>query len=58
MYKCNHCGEEFEVPRTERQLMGEYFGDKAYENYEVCPECGSDEWDEKKNKGDLEDESI
>jgi hypothetical protein len=26
--------------------MGEYFGDKAYEEYEVCPRCKSEDWDE------------
>lgn len=53
MYKCNHCGEEFDTPRLQKYLMGEYFGDKAYENYEVCPRCMSEDWDEKRDEYDI-----
>lgn len=37
MYRCNDCGADFEKPKIERDDWEEYY---------VCPRCGSEELDE------------
>ena len=52
MYVCNHCGAMFEEPETERICLEDYygvggaFGNSNYGYIDVCPECGSDNFDE------------
>ena len=43
--KCENCGKVFDESemKTTRELVGEYHGHPAYENYGTCPECGSDD---------------
>lgn len=41
--KCRSCGCRFDHAEVRRELVGEYWGDKAYENVCVCPECRSEE---------------
>lgn len=46
MYYCQNCGAEFELPERRREDVGEYMGRTAYEDFYVCPSCGSDDVDE------------
>ena len=46
MYYCQNCGAEFERPDRCREDIGEYMGRTAYEDFYVCPSCGSDDVDE------------
>ena len=39
IYKCIYCGEEFDTPKTKKELLGEHFGRPYYEPYYVCPFC-------------------
>lgn len=48
MYYCQNCGAEFERPARCREAVGEYMGRTAYEDFEACPNCGSEEIDEMK----------
>lgn len=43
--KCEHCKRIFDNDEiiTERQYMGEFWGAPAYEDFDVCPYCRSDE---------------
>ena len=45
-YKCYDCGEEFDEPATRRELVGEFWGTPAYDNFDCCPRCRSDEIEE------------
>lgn len=42
-YKCYRCGYEFNEDEIEyrREYRGECWGQPAYEEVEVCPNCGS-----------------
>lgn len=42
MYFCNDCKEYFETPNRKLELMGEYCGQPAYDDFPSCPNCGSD----------------
>ena len=55
MFKCNDCNSTFHHPKTVRESMGEHFGFPSYEFFDVCPVCGSEDWDEL-NDWDDEDE--
>ena len=44
-YKCRYCGATFDTPRVERERY-EYWGAPAYEEWEVCPECGQGGFEE------------
>lgn len=48
MFKCNDCKEMFDTPEIRSENMGEFWGTPAYEQYGVCPICGSDDFDEMK----------
>lgn len=43
MYVCNDCGAEFESPKLDRERLGEYWGQPAWETWGSCPGCGSDD---------------
>ena len=43
MYKCCDCGREFDELCKKTELIGEYLGTPAYEEYNACPYCESDE---------------
>jgi RNA polymerase subunit RPABC4/transcription elongation factor Spt4 len=45
MIKCEHCKRIFDNNEiiTERQYMGEFWGSPAYDDFDVCPYCKSDE---------------
>lgn len=45
-YRCCECGEEFDTPDTSRECIGEFWGTPAYMDFDVCPRCGSDEFEE------------
>lgn len=45
-YKCNDCEAEFDGPREYSERVGEFWGAPAYETFCVCPECGSEDFDE------------
>lgn len=53
MYKCNHCGAEFDEP--ERMVLGIHQDEILI----VCPKCGDDRisylWDEPKRKENKEE---
>ena len=44
-YYCNNCGRfiEEEDLDTREECVGEFWGRPAYEKFDVCPHCGSDE---------------
>jgi predicted amidophosphoribosyltransferase len=42
MYKCSSCGEIFEEPEIVSEKVGEIGCQSAYQDYEVCPNCGED----------------
>lgn len=46
MYKCLDCGHVFETPDEFRENHGD--PGKGYESFGVCPECGSDDYEEVK----------
>ena len=46
LFRCNDCGHEFDIPDTEREYLGEFWGTPAFENVAVCPMCRSDEFEE------------
>jgi len=48
MFHCDNCGRDFEELKNEKEEMGEHFGFLAYESFNVCPCCGSDNWVESK----------
>lgn len=48
MYYCQNCGTEFERPDRRREAVGEYMGRTAYQDFDACPSCGSEEIDEMK----------
>ncbi len=50
MYYCEDCGAEFENPASYEETIGEFWGFPARETFYVCPECGSDRYDEVENK--------
>lgn len=45
MMICSNCGRVFREDESDfcRELVGEYCGQPAYQDYRVCPECHSDE---------------
>lgn len=49
MYKCNHCKEVFEKPKTIETTYEEEYGvsglfpDSHQLKYDVCPHCGEDD---------------
>lgn len=42
-YKCSDCGEIFDPDEagTSHELVGEFWGTPAYNDYVACPRCGS-----------------
>ncbi len=45
-FTCNNCGESFDDPVVDKELMGEYWGAPAYKITEwYCPFCGSKDID-------------
>lgn len=54
-YRCLECGEIFDEPDEIRENVGEFWGTPAYESFNVCPCCKSDEIEEV-DPADLEDE--
>lgn len=55
-YKCTNCGRLLDAQdlKEMRDYMGEFWGTPAYETFNVCPYCGSEELD--KYYGDYDDE--
>ena len=55
MYKCNVCDMEFDRPKVvrEKHRYG-FMGRALYENHDVCPCCGNDDFTEieEENKDD------
>ena len=43
--RCENCRAIFDEDEVEtrHEAVGEFWGQLAYDVYEVCPECGSDE---------------
>ena len=56
LYKCRDCGREFDEPGVDREY-GEYWGSPFTERFEVCPFCGSADFEENENLGDDEIEA-
>ena len=56
LFRCNDCGHEFEIPDTEREYRGEFWGVPAFENVAVCPMCRSDDFEEINESEDEERE--
>jgi DNA-directed RNA polymerase subunit RPC12/RpoP len=52
MYYCEECGAEFENPATYEETIGEFWGFPARETFYVCPECGSDMYDDERERED------
>lgn len=54
-YKCE-CGEIFDEDEAEtvREYVGEFWGQPSYNNYMVCPNCGSEYFEEYKESDDEE----
>lgn len=52
-YKCYECGAEFDEPATYRECMGEFWGTPAYEEFDCCPVCKSDDIEEVTNSEDM-----
>lgn len=47
MWKCYDCEAIFEEPATTYQEnVGDYWGAPAYETFDCCPKCKSDNIDE------------
>lgn len=46
MYKCLNCGETFSSPDSVRDFESEYFGRTVTHYMNVCPSCGSDDFEE------------
>lgn len=50
MYVCDNCGARFEEPEQERTTYEHYFGAEWSGGipyvYEVCPDCGSEDFEE------------
>ena len=44
MYRCNDCGDKFHIEDAEKrsECVGEFWGAPAYQEYSVCPYCGSE----------------
>jgi len=40
-----HIFDESEL-QYRRECVGEFWGMPAYQDIGICPECGTDEWDE------------
>lgn len=45
-YKCNECDAVFDEPDTYRECVGEFWGTPAYEEFDICPVCKSDDIEE------------
>lgn len=45
MYICEY-DHVFDDPETERDKIGECFGSPAYQDFEYCPVCGSENFGE------------
>ena len=45
MYQCECCGNVFALPKIIKESRGQCFGEPAYENVYVCPDCGSDDFE-------------
>lgn len=45
MFICMDCGHVFEEPRVEHERMADFWGAPAWEEFGVCPNCGSVEYD-------------
>lgn len=67
MYKCKKCNAEFEEPHTRTEVETVYsHGEKQiYYNYNECPDCGSEDFEEyygedeiEENEEEEEDENI
>lgn len=43
MWKCYDCGAIFEEPATYQENVGDYWGAPAYESFDCCPNCKSDD---------------
>ena len=55
MYFCLDCEEYFEEPRMEKEFHSELngMGGRTYEEYGVCPKCGSEDIEECRDKCDI-----
>lgn len=47
-YYCKDCGSYFDDLKKVSENRGECHGFPATETYDVCPCCGSDDWEEEK----------
>lgn len=56
MYKCNCCGEEFDIPHMYYEPHG--FTDGLYEVMYCCPFCGGDYSVVDPDEVDTEDEEV
>lgn len=47
-YRCYNCGKIFDESDAgvESECVGEFWGSPAYNNYNVCPACNSEDIDE------------
>lgn len=41
-YLCKTCNNEFDDPRIDREMLGYMGSAPAYQEYEVCPYCGTE----------------
>lgn len=46
MYKCQNCQEMFDSPNAVLDSDSEYWGRRVHHYTSVCPNCGSDDFEE------------
>ena len=46
MYRCSRCGQTFDSPDTVVDFFSEAWGRQVKHYTSVCPNCGSDDFDE------------
>ena len=58
MYRCCNCDEVFDEDEfeTSHECVGEFWGSPAYQDYDVCPYCGSYDFEEYEEEEEDEEE--
>lgn len=55
-YRCCRCGKVFNEPGYYQDLVGEFWGQPAYEAISCCPYCGYD-YEEVEDADDVEEDT-
>jgi len=56
-YECHNCHERFDRPHMAKGDRYEFWGAYEYMYYDVCPVCGSEDFEEIKELNDYEEDS-